>query len=115
VRVILEMKIEFPVNHVALVDYLPAGFEALNAKLKGTVAEDDENRDPKLNLWYIHQNIRDERVEVFARGISVGTYTYEYTARATTIGQFIAPPAKAEEMYTPDVVGHSSSDVVTIE
>jgi len=116
VQVNLQMKTEFPVNHVALVDYLPAGFEALNIKLKGTVAEDDEKKETTGNThWYIHQNIRDERVEVFARGIGVGVFEYEFTARATTIGQFIAPPCKAEEMYTPDIVGHSSSAVVTIE
>jgi hypothetical protein len=36
-------------------------------------------------------------------------------ARATTPGTFVTPPTKAEEMYSPDVFGRSSSDVVIVE
>ena len=32
-----------------------------------------------------------------------GVHTYRYVARATTPGTFVVPPAKAEEMYTPEV------------
>jgi uncharacterized protein YfaS (alpha-2-macroglobulin family) len=61
------------------------------------------------------QNLRDERVECFAAKLEANTYVYEYTARATTPGRFIVPPAKIEEMYDPDVFGQSSSDVVLVE
>jgi uncharacterized protein YfaS (alpha-2-macroglobulin family) len=44
-----------------------------------------------------------------------GVYEYSYIARATTPGTFIAPPAKAEEMYSPEVFGRSSSDWVIVE
>jgi len=115
VKIDIQMTTQFPVNNVAFVDYLPAGFEPQNSKLKGTMAEDDTKKEQQSPNWFIHQNIRDERVEVFAKSIGVGTFTYSFTARATTIGHFIAPPTKAEEMYTPDIFGHSSSDVVIIE
>jgi alpha-2-macroglobulin len=36
-------------------------------------------------------------------------------ARATTPGTFVAPPAKAEEMYHPEVFGRSASDWVIVE
>ena len=35
--------------------------------------------------------------------------------RATTPGQFIVPPAKAEEMYHPETFGRSKSDRVRVE
>ncbi|MFO7623628.1 MAG: hypothetical protein R6V73_04700, partial [Anaerolineales bacterium] len=44
-----------------------------------------------------------------------GVYEYSYIARATTPGRFIVPPAKAEEMYSPEVFGRSSSMVVIVE
>ena len=44
-----------------------------------------------------------------------GVYEYSYTARATTPGHFVVPPAKAEEMYSPEVFGRSGSDVVVVE
>jgi hypothetical protein len=34
---------------------------------------------------------------------------------ATTPGKFVAPPAKAEEMYSPEVFGRSASDWVIVE
>jgi uncharacterized protein YfaS (alpha-2-macroglobulin family) len=34
--------------------------------------------------------------------------------RATTLGEFVAAPAKAEEMYHPEVFGRSGSDRVVI-
>jgi uncharacterized protein YfaS (alpha-2-macroglobulin family) len=42
-------------------------------------------------------------------------YEYTYIARATTPGTFVVPPAKAEEMYSPEVFGRSSSDVVIVK
>ncbi|MFC2055179.1 hypothetical protein ACFLV7_12935 [Chloroflexota bacterium] len=36
-------------------------------------------------------------------------------ARATTPGNFVVPPAKAEEMYSPEVFGRSGSDWVIVE
>jgi len=38
-----------------------------------------------------------------------------FVARATTPGTFVVPPTKAEEMYSPEVFGHSASDWVIVE
>jgi uncharacterized protein YfaS (alpha-2-macroglobulin family) len=59
--------------------------------------------------------MRDERAEAFASLLWEGVYNYSYVARATTPGRFVAPPAKAEEMYAPEVFGWSSSDWVIVE
>ena len=55
--------------------------------------------------WFEHQNMRDDRVEAFTSYLAGGTYEYTYIARATTPGQFVVPPAKAEELYAPEVFG----------
>ncbi|PRP76962.1 hypothetical protein PROFUN_14663 [Planoprotostelium fungivorum] len=40
---------------------------------------------------------------------------YEFYVRATNGGVFTAPPAKVEEMYSPEVFGSSASDKLVIE
>ena len=112
--------------HVALVDPLPAGFEALNPELRGTDLNrgDDENGGNQTYgrwswwswwRWYEHTNLRDERAEAFCSYLWEGAYEYTYVCRATTPGQFVVPPAKAEEMYAPETFGRSGSDRVRIE
>ena len=64
--------------------------------------------------WYDHQNLRDERVEAFASLLWEGDHEYTYLARATTPGDFIAPPPRAEEMYTPETFGRGGSDRVVV-
>jgi len=115
VKIDLEFESLFTVNLVALVDYMPAGFEAVNNKIAATVSEFEKNLTLSNNSWFVHTNIRDERVEVFANRLPIGNYRFTYYARATTVGSYIAPPAKVEEMYTPDICGNSNSELLIIQ
>jgi uncharacterized protein YfaS (alpha-2-macroglobulin family) len=36
-------------------------------------------------------------------------------ARTTAKGEFVVPPAKIEEMYSPDVFGRTGTDFVFVE
>ena len=104
--------------HVALVDKMPAGFEALNPALAVSEAVPADPNTSNIwwwGTWYEHQNLRDERVEAFTTLLWEGVYEYTYVARATTPGRFIAPPTKAEEMYSPETFGRSAVDVVVVE
>jgi uncharacterized protein YfaS (alpha-2-macroglobulin family) len=65
--------------------------------------------------WYEHQNLRDERAEAFSSLLWEGVWNYSYVCRATTPGEFVVPPAKAEEMYTPETFGRSGTDFVRVE
>ena len=121
VKVTVEMATPMRRYHVALVDPLPAGFEVLNPALRGT---GELPPDPTQvtgpwwwwsRPWYDHENLRDERVEAFASLLWDGVWSYSYFARATTPGNFIVPPAKAEEMYTPETFGRSAGDRVVVE
>ncbi|MCW5961637.1 MAG: hypothetical protein KIS76_15850 [Pyrinomonadaceae bacterium] len=131
VRVRLTMVAQARRYHVALVDPLPAGLEILNPGL--AVTEDiprDNGNTPVVEYgskgygfgsyywrqyWFEHQNFRDERAEAFSALVWGGVYNYTYVTRATTPGQFVVPPAKAEEMYHPETFGRTGTDFVTIK
>jgi uncharacterized protein YfaS (alpha-2-macroglobulin family) len=127
VRVRLTMVAPTRRYHVALVDPLPAGLEALNPALAvtGSIPEDD-NTEVNVKTspfgwwwwsrpWFEHQNLRDERAEAFASLLWEGVYNYTYFTRATTPGTFVVPPPKAEEMYHPETFGRGSTDRVIVE
>lgn len=131
VRVRVSMVAEARRYHVALVDALPAGFEPMNSALAvtGDIPVDPEGESPRRGggrskmrgwywwwgPWYEHENLRDERVEAFTSLLWEGVHNYDYVARATTPGDFVVPPAKAEEMYAPETFGRSASDRVIVE
>ncbi len=132
VRVRLTMVAQARRYHVALVDNLPAGLEILNPGLAvtETVPPDTGGNTGVLTYgsrsfgygsyywrqhWFEHQNFRDERAEAFTALLWEFVYNYTYVARATTPGQFVVPPAKAEEMYHPETFGRTGTDFVTVE
>ncbi|MFA9406372.1 MAG: alpha-2-macroglobulin family protein [Anaerolineales bacterium] len=122
VRVRLKMVADNRRYHVALVDPLPAGLEIVNPALavSQSVPQDPDSSDYRYGWWwwwpwYEHQNMRDERAEAFTPLLWDGVYDYTYVARATTPGTFVVPPATAEEMYSPEVFGRSSTDWVVVE
>jgi len=128
VRVRLRMDAPSRRYHLALVDPLPAGFEAINPELLPSEDIPPASEDGAGGAtgsafrwswwgwrWYEHEAYRDHQVEVFAGSVPAGIYRYDYVARATTPGSFVVPPAKAEEMYHPETFGRSGTDRVVIE
>lgn len=133
VRIRLTMVAQARRYHVALVDQLPAGLEILNPELKTTEAIPADTGGGNTGVvevgsrsmgrnyywwrmnWFEHQNFRDERAEAFSSLLWEGVYNYTYVARATTPGQFVVPPAKAEEMYMPETFGRTGTDFVNVE
>jgi len=108
---------------VALVDPLPAGFEAQNPRLaSGGAAHDPAAQDPwatSAPAWltaitWTHQDLRDDRVEWFADDVGAGSYELTYQARATIDGTFTAMPATVEAMYQPDVHGRTERTTITV-
>ncbi len=113
-RVMVELQVSASTSRdgVALVDPVPAGFEAVNTRLataERTAAGADDG-----SAWD-HRTLRDNRTEAFRMAFPEGTTRLSYTVRATTPGTFLAAPAKAEEMYSPETFGRSSSAVVVVE
>lgn len=108
-------------HYVVVADPLPAGLEAVDTTLQtsarvrsdgGRNDSDDASTDwsGDHQRWYSpfgHTELRDDRVLLFADHLPPGVHTYSYVARATTAGTFVRAPARAEEMYTPEVSGRS--------
>ncbi len=126
VRVTVTMVADAVRHHVALIDPLPAGLEPLNPAVAASPTPpppppDSDGAAAVTEIgwcwcwrWYEHQNLRDDRAEAFTSYLPGGTYTYSYTARATTPGTFVVPPARAEELYAPETFGRSASTTVVV-
>lgn len=125
VRVHLRIATHQKRHYVAIEDPLPAGLEAVDTTLQtsGRLADAVDGESPEaegdsealdgeeMYGWYSpfdHVEMRDDRVLLFSNHLPPGVHTYTYVARATTAGTFVRPPARAEEMYTPEVNGRST-------
>ncbi|MCK5796156.1 MAG: hypothetical protein KAI47_03180, partial [Deltaproteobacteria bacterium] len=109
---------------VAVMDPLPAGLEAVNLGFKTAArARLARQLDHRVyDSWsfysffaFDHKAMRDDRVVLFADRLPAGVYEYTYLARATTYGDFVVAPAKAEEMYHPETFGRSATTWVHVK
>jgi len=117
IKVNINIQNKSPRYHVAIVDNLPAGIEALNQALKNTESVPAKKARLSHNdgFYAQHKNIRDDRVEAFTSYLYPGERNWTFFVRATSAGDFVAPPAKAEEMYSPEVFGRTCTDKITIQ
>ena len=61
-----------------------------------------------------HTESHDDRVFLYVEQLSPGVYEYEYFLRALVPGEFQHLPARAEELFFPEVFGRTDGGVVTI-
>lgn len=106
-------------HFVVVDDPLPAGFEAINPRLKITATAYQQEGERESTGWwrtgFDHVERRDDRVMLFANLLSAGEHVFTYLARATTPGTFTLPSTHAEEMYTPEVFGKFQGRVIEIK
>ena len=114
-------------TNVALEIPFPAGLEAVDTTLATTArlsrgepsadTETDEMQDAReagvpawvLGFWnpFNHTELRDDRALFFSNELPPGVHTVSVVARATTPGDYLLVPARAEAMYAPEVFGRS--------
>ncbi len=104
---------------IAMVDPLPAGFEAVNPKLAaGGVRTPDPNATwgnrYYNNYMWSHTEQRDDRVQWFADHLYADTFELTYQARATIDGTFSAMPATIEAMYDPTLRARTARTTVVV-
>ena len=125
-----------PRDFVVVDDPLPAGFEAVDSHLSTTSTalgvgesndygscadcEPEEARDDlaaghTFFEGYSQRELRDDRVLFFVDHMAAGMYHYRYLARATTLGKFVLPSTRVEEMYTPETFGRNGAALVSVE
>ncbi|CAG0936630.1 Alpha-2-macroglobulin [Thermoflexales bacterium] len=125
---VVKLSIVAPTDlHYVLVESpLPAGMEAVDTSLKTTsqIAEGPEfgpvNQPYTYHggwgwWWFTHTELRDEKVALFASYLPKGTYEYTYQIRAGLDGTYNVLPARAEQMYFPEVFGRSDGAQFVIE
>ncbi|MEO0156436.1 MAG: alpha-2-macroglobulin family protein, partial [candidate division WOR-3 bacterium] len=103
-------------------DPLPAGFEPVQTSFvteARAVKEQywEEQYEEKGHWWgsFDHEEQYDDKMLFFAQELFPGEHTQVYFVRAGTGGKFLAPSAKAEEMYSPEVFGSTTQGFLTVE
>ena len=112
-------------HFVAVSSPLPAGFESIDFTLKTSQQhlKDEVNQTETDDgwwswnpIWYFnHTEFRDDEIFLFADWLPAGVYEYEYLSRATIAGKFRERPARAWEMYYPEVFGQTDGDWLEIK
>ena len=126
IRVTLTLRLTKERRFVAVTDPLPAGFEPLEswfattARSIATTETDPDDDDTSWQaLWqrggFDHVQRHDDRVELFATRLAEGRHVFTYVVRATTAGTFRTAPARAEEMYEPEIFGRTPTAVITVQ
>ena len=126
VRVTLTFNLTKERRYVAVTDPLPAGFEAVESWFATTAAalgRSSTTQGPEGGSWYSwwqrggfdHVERLDDRVQLFATRLAEGKHEFTYIVRATTAGSFRTAPARAEEMYEPEVFGRTQTHVIEVK
>jgi alpha-2-macroglobulin len=114
---------------VVIDDALPAGLEAVDPKLLTSAdwlrtsgideaADSGAATDDEASSYAVtsaRSEVRDDRVLFFIDELPAGLAHYRYLARATTLGRFVLPPTRVEEMYTPEVFGRTGAAELRVE
>ena len=117
-----------PREQVVIDDPLPAGLEPIDFALDTSAASQDvapASRDPDeaparrdygafREAPGMHREMHDDKVLTFLPHLDPGLYHFRYLARATTPGDFVVPPTRAECMYSPDVRGRTGATRFTV-
>ncbi len=111
--------------YVQVEDYIPAGTEILNQKLKtsqlGVEAEDISLYDPDnpfadgWGWWYFSDSqIGDENITWSADYLPAGTYILSYTLVPLQAGEYRVLPAHAWQSFFPEVQGASAGEIFVV-
>ena len=116
--------------HVLVEDFIPAGSEILDRSLKtsqaGNPAFIDQESKPLYNPanpysagwgWWFFNNpaIYDNHIAWTASYLPAGTYELTYTLTLLQPGEFRILPARAVQLYFPDIQGNSAGTIFHIE
>ena len=126
VRVDLFVSLPSERYFVVVEDPVPGGLEPVNRELatssevdaqKGESAFAPESLRSRYTDWksfgisrwsFYHKELRHDSARFYSERLGAGHYYLSYTAQAIAPGEFTALPARAEQMYEPDVYGKSS-------
>jgi hypothetical protein len=118
---------------VVVADPVPGCLEPVNRDLATTSESDAKKgeedfatdsfgrrhtgwRDFGFSRWsFYHKELRHDSARFYSERLDAGNYYLSYVAQVIAPGEFTALPARAEEMYEPDVYGKSSPATLHVE
>lgn len=109
--------------YVVVEDPFPAGMEPIDGSLLTSPTGMPPEMLPRAQTdrvgwrwWYFNRSeMRDDRLVLFADHLPAGTYQYTYLLSAVLAGEYRVLPTRAWAFYFPEVYGHSSGRVYTIQ
>ncbi len=114
-----------PMHYLQVEDYIPAGTEVLNLSLKtsqlgeGEETQTYQSDDPYLDGWgwwyFGASQVYDDHVTWTAEFLPAGTYELTYTLVVVQPGVFQARPARAWQIYFPEVQGVSAGSLLEVQ
>jgi hypothetical protein len=107
----LEIITDHPVEHVAITDPLPAGFEAVDTSFQTSISSLPAQQDS----WEIgYQQIYKDKVVAYGDRLNAGVYSLHYLVRSVTPGTFEWPGAEVHLQYAPEEFGRSASSSLEV-
>ncbi|GAB1539765.1 hypothetical protein NUACC21_24320 [Scytonema sp. NUACC21] len=108
----LEVITDRPVNHLAITDPLPAGFEAVDASFQSTTSA----LQAKADAWQLgFKTIYRDRIVAYADSLQPGVYQLHYLVRSVTSGTFLYPGAQVHLQYAPEEFGRNADSTLVIQ
>jgi uncharacterized protein YfaS (alpha-2-macroglobulin family) len=121
IQVQLTLVVENETHYLEITDYIPAGAEILDTRLKTTRQDlDDYPASAPFQggwgWWYFNDpRILDGQITWTVKSLPAGTYQLTYTLSLTHPGEFQVLPACAQGIYFPETMAVSAGDKFVIE
>ncbi len=131
-RVDLFLSLPAARNFVVVDDPVPGGLEPVNRDLAtaSTVDATHGAFEPADGSWWFkqgewsaygisrwsfyHRELRHNAARFYSEYLPAGNYHLSYTAQVIAPGEFTILPARAEEMYDPDIFGKGLTDRLVV-
>jgi uncharacterized protein YfaS (alpha-2-macroglobulin family) len=106
-RVLVRLKVKAPrpLAYVMVEDPLPPGFEVQE---RGDVSRDE------WDSWWTYTDVRDDRINLFAREVEKGEQIFEYHLRPESESKVRTLPAVLSDMYTPSLRASTSESKLEV-
>jgi uncharacterized protein YfaS (alpha-2-macroglobulin family) len=121
VKVQLTLVVEHDTRYLMIEDYIPAGAEVLDTRLKtsrqdmGSYLASNPFQEG-WGWWYFNSpKIYDEHISWSANLLPAGTYQITYLLSLTHPGEFQVLPAHTWQIYFPETMAISAGDKFVIE
>jgi len=106
-RVHINVDAQADMSWVVINDPVPAGAQILGSGLGGDSALLSRGEARNGHAWPVFEERRAGAYQAFYRFVPRGSFSFDYTVRLNTAGDFTLPPIRVEAMYAPEMFGEA--------